>query len=183
MSIVGDKMKTWIIIGIIIIFIIFATIVFIKQYHRFQRIIIKLKKAEKSIFKSLDEKHDVLSNYYDYLKENTSFDEEIKDNTLINANIDINLYNQEICDLNNVINNYLDNNEKLLKKKEILNYNRELLNVNIALNGQKNYYNNNLIKYNHLLEKFPSNIVGKLLKYPKKDLIPKDIDESFKILE
>ena len=182
MIIVGDKMKIWIIIGIILVLIILITIIFIKQYHKFQKIMIKLKKAEKSIFKSLDEKHDVLNNYFDYLRENTSFNEE-KDDNIFMTDIDINLYNQKICDINNIINNYLDNNEKLLKKKEILNYNRELLNVNIALNGQKNYYNNNLIKYNTLLEKFPANIVGKILGYKKKDLIDKDIDETFKILE
>lgn len=179
---VGDDMNTIIIICLLVALIGSIIIVFIVNYNKFQWLIIKLNKGENSISNYLNQKHSILVRYVDILKESIEINSYIEEYKNIDTKLSINDLNQKVNDFNNLINGYLDNNEKLLKKEAIVNINKELKTINIALNGAKKYYNDNLIIYNHLCHKFPALLVAKLFKYKDKDFQDELENEEFKIL-
>lgn len=157
-------------------------IIFILNYNKFQLIIIKLNKGEKIISDYLNQKHSILTRYTDILKENIEIDNELEEYKLINTKLSINNLNKKVNDFNNLINKYMDNNEKLLKKEKIININKELNEINILLNGSKKYYNDNLTIYNSLCHKFPSIIIAKIFKYKDKEFQDEMITDELKIL-
>ncbi len=179
---VGDDMNTIIIICLLIALISVITIIFIINYNKFQWLIIKLNKGEKSISNYLNQKHAILVRYVDILKEDIQINDYLEEYRNINAKLSINSLNQKVNDFNNLINGYLDNNEKLMKKEAVININKELSSINIALNGAKKYYNDNLIIYNHLCHKFPALIIAKLFRYKDKEFQDELENEEFKIL-
>ena len=177
-------MNTLAILGIIIGIIGIILIVLITIYNKYQWVIIKLNKGETSINMALEKKYHILLRYVDFLKNNIQVNEEdFEEYKLVNTKLSLNKLNKKIEEMNNVINKYMDNNEKLLKNETIVNINKELLEVNTTINGCKKYYNDNLVNYNHLLNSFPSKIVGKIFKYKEKDFLDEEVKEELKILD
>lgn len=169
-----------IIIGIIGIILIISIII----YNKFQWYIIKLNKGETILSTALDKKYNILLRYIDYLKTNVKIkNEEFEEFKLLNTKIPINKLNKKINEMNNAINKVMDNNENLLKEETIININKELLEVNISINGSKKYYNDNLITYNQLVNSFPSKIIALLFRYKEKDFLDEEIKEELKILD
>ena len=179
---VGDDMNTIIIICLLIAIIGIIMIIFTLNYNKFQWIIIKLNKGEKIISNYLNQKHSILTRYTDILKENIDIDNDLEEYKLINTKLSINNLNKKVNDFNNLINKYMDNNEKLLKKENVININKELNEINILLNGSKKYYNDNLTIYNNLCHKFPSILVAKIFKYKDKEFQDEIVTEDLKIL-
>ena len=178
-------MEIVIIVGVLIAIIGIILIVLINQYNKFQWAIIKIDKGETNISNALVKKHSILTRYIEYLKNNkVEIDEEEFDKyKLLNLKMPIDRLNQKIDEMNNIVQKYMDNNEKLLKNETIVNINKELNDVNIIINGGKKYYNDNLVIYNHLCSAFPSNIVAKIYKYNEKEFLNDEIKEELKILE
>ena len=169
-----------IIIGIIGIILIISIII----YNKFQWYIIKLNKGETILSTALDKKYNILLRYIDYLKTNVKIkNEEFEEFKLLNTKIPINKLNKKINEMNNAINKVMDNNENLLKEETIININKDLLEVNISINGSKKYYNDNLITYNQLVNSFPSKIIALLFRYKEKDFLDEEIKEELKILD
>lgn len=159
-------------------------IILVKEYNKYQWLKIKLNKGETNIYNALEKKHAILLRYIDFLKNNiTVNEEEFEEYKLLNLKMPINKLNKKIESMNNTINKYMDDNEKLLKNETIINLNKEILDANIIINGSKKYYNDNLSKYNLLTKKFPSNIVGKLFKYHEKEFLDEIVDNQLKILD
>lgn len=178
------KVSTLAIIGVIIGIIGIILIITITSYNKYQWLLIKLDKGDTNITTALEKKYNILLRYVDFLKNNIELKEEAFDEyKLLNTKMPTHKLNKKIEDMNNIINKYMDNNEKLLKNKTIVNINKELLEVNITINGCKKYYNDNLIKYNHLCHAFPSNIIGKIFKYKEKDFLNEENKEQLKILD
>ena len=176
-------MEKIIIICILIAIIALLLIVMVNQYNKFQLLIIKLNKGESSIGNVLEEKYNILFRFSDLLKNNIKVEKEDFDEfNLLNTKSSIYKVDKKIREMNNVINKYLDNNEKLLKNNSIIKINRELQEININLNGCKKYYNDNLVNYNHLCNAFPSKIIAKIYKYKEKDFIDEDMKDELKIL-
>ena len=123
--------------------------------------------------------------YFDFLKEKKiDIKEEDYDKyKMLNLKQSINKLNTNIGEMNNLVNHYMDNNEKLLKNETIINLNKEIDEINITINGGKKYYNDNLIIYNNLVNSFPSNIIAKVKRYKEKEFLDDEIKEEFKILE
>ena len=158
-------------------------IILVNQYNKFQLLIIKLNKGEASIGNILEEKYNILFRFSELLKNNVKVNKEDFDEfNLLNTNTTIYKLDKKIKEMNNVINKYLDNNEKLLKNNSIIKINKELQEANINLNGCKKYFNDNLITYNHLCSAFPSKIIAKIYKYKEKDFIEEDMKDELKIL-
>lgn len=179
---VGDDMNIIIIICLLVAIIGIMLIIFISNYNRFQWIIVKLNKGETNIYNNLNQKQAILVRYADILKENIGENTDLDEYKLINTKLSINSLNKKINEFNNLINKYIDNNEKLLQKEKIININKELNEINILLNGSKKYYNDNLIIYNNLCHKFPSIFVAKVFKYKDKEFQDENEIEEFKIL-
>ena len=160
-------------------------IIFINQYNKFQWSNTLIQKGEVNIVNALTNKYNILLRYLDFLKNNKV---EIKDEDydkykMINLKQPINKLNKQIIEMNNVVNQYMDNNEKLLKNETIININKELNDANININGGKKYYNDNLIIYNNLCNAFPSNIIAKIKKYKQKEFLDNETKEELKILD
>lgn len=178
-------MNILVIVGIVVAFISIILIILINQYNKFQWIKIKIDKGETNITNALTKKYNILLRYLDILKNNKIDidDNEYEEYKLLNLKISINRLNSKVDTLNNIINKYMDNNEKLLQNESIININKELMEANINTNGGKKYYNDNLEVYNHLCHAFPSNIVAKLFKYKDKDFLDNELKEELKILD
>lgn len=178
-------MSTIAIVGILISILGIILIILINQYNKFQWVNILVNKGEVNINNALSKKYNILMRYLDFLKDNKVDikDEDYDKYKMINLKQSINKLNKNIDEMNNVINHYMDNNEKLLKNETIINLNKELNEINININGGKKYYNDNLISYNHLCNAFPSNLIAKLKRYKEKDFLDDEIKEELKILE
>ena len=177
-------MKIVIIILAIIILIAFLILIFIINYNKLKWINLKVNKGEINISGTLDKKYEILLKYFSILKEKISTKDADFNNVDFIDNLDISSFNSKLNELNNNINNYLDNNEKLLKEEKINLINKELNNINICLNGLKKYYNSNLVIYNKLCKSFPSNVIAKILKYQEKEFIEdSNMEEDLKILD
>ena len=172
-----------IIICLIIAITSLIAIFLINKYNNFQWIGIKLNKAENNISSYLEIKYDILLRKFEFIKDNVTVDEDdFAEYKFLNTKISINKLNQNVKDLNNLINRYIDNNEELYKKETIENIDNELKNVNISLNSAKRYYNNHLKEYNNLCKSFPSKIIAQIFKYKTKEFIDEDVPDTLKIL-
>ena len=177
-------MKILAIIGIIIGIVGIILIILITKYNKYQISLIKLRKGEVNIASNLENKYNILLRYIEFLKNNTTIKEEdFEEYKLLNIKMPIKKLDKKLNNLNNIINTYLDNNEKLLKNESIINIEKELLNANIKINSSKKYYNDNLVTYNRLCNTFPSNIVGKICHYNEKEFIEEENEETLKILD
>ena len=178
-------MNTLVIIGIIIATLGIIAIVLINQYNKFQWSITLIQKGEVSIKNALEKKYNILLRYLDFLKSNNVniTDDEYEEYKLLNTKQPIEKLNKKIASMDNLVSKYMDNNEKLLKNETIININKELLDVDININGGKKYYNDNLTIYNHLCNAFPSNILAKIKHYHEKEYLDTEIKEELKILE
>ena len=178
-------MNIFVVIGIIVAIIGIILIILINQYNKFQWSNILINKGEINIENALNKKYNILIRYLDFLKEKkVDIKEEDYDKyKMLNLKQSINKLSNNIDEMNNLINHYMDNNEKLLKNETIINLNKELSEVNININGGKKYYNDNLILYNHLCSAFPSNIIAKIKRYKEKEFLDDEIKEELKILE
>ena len=177
-------MEKIIIIAVLAIILIVTITILIVEYNKFQWQIIKVNKGEVNIIDSLEKKYHILLRYFDLLKKNAKVNEEdFEPYKLLNTKVSINNLNNKIEEMDDIINKYLDNNEKLLKKDVFDKINKELYDINVSINGCKKYYNDNLVNYNNLCNKFPSNIISKIFKYQEKEFIEEEVKESLKILD
>ena len=178
---VGDSMNSLVIILLIIALIAGLLLIFTVNYNKLKWINIKVEKGEMNISSLLEKKYEILLRYISLLKENITINENDFDNINITSN-DIILFNKDLNDIDNKVNNYLDNNEKILKKDNIKKINKELKSLNISLKGCIKYYNDNIDKNNQLCKSFPSSIISKIFKYKEKEYIENNIVEELKIL-
>ena len=178
-------MDLLVIIGIIVAIIGIVLIVLISQYNKFQWTITLIQKGESSIMNALEKKYNILLRYLDFLKSNKVDipDNEYDEFKLLNTKQPVEKLNKKIDKMNNLVNKYMDNNEKLLKNETIININKELLEVDININGGKKYYNDNLTIYNHLCNAFPSIIIAKIMRYKEKEFLDSETKEELKILD
>ena len=171
------------IIGLIIGIVGIILILLINKYNKYQVSLIKLHKGEINIVSNLENKYNILLRYVDILKNEIEInEEEFEEYKLLNVKMPMIKLDKKLNSLNNIIDKYLDSNEKLLKNESIVNIEKELLNANIKIDGCKKYYNDNLIIYNHLCHSFPSSIIGKICHYREKEFIEQENEEQLKIL-
>lgn len=178
-------MDKLVIIGIIVAIIGIVFIILINQYNKFQWSITLIQKGETSIMTALEKKYNILLRYLDFLRGNNVDipDNEYEEYKLLNTKQPVEKLNKKINKMHNLINKYMDNNEKLLKNETIININKELMDVDININGGKKYYNDNLTMYNHLCNSFPSIVIAKIKRYKEKEYLDEETKEELKILE
>ena len=177
-------MERYAIIGFIVAFVGLILIILITKYNKIIWFKTKLDKGETVFTSALEKKYHILLRYIDFLNNNAKIQEnDFEEYKLLNLKMPFNKLNTKIEEMNNAINKYMDSNEKLLKNETLIQINKELLTVNINVNGCKKYYNDNLLIYNHLINSFPSNIISKIFKFKEKDFLNEDIKNDFKILE
>ena len=154
------------------------------QYNKFKWIKIKISKGESSILNILENKHDILKRYIEFLKNKKLFkNDEIEIYETFNPKLSLKKNNNKLNEMNKLINTIMDNNEKLFKNETIIGLNKELNQLNIKLRGCKKYYNDNVILYNKLCKSFPSLLIAKLFHEKEKDYLDEETPNILKILD
>lgn len=171
------------VIGVILIFIISVLLVlFIINYNNYQIAIIKISEAEENIKLLLNKKMELIIRIRNLLEDKNK---QIKFDDFDKLSKKLNSFelNKELSKYNKMINEVTYYNKEIKLSEEDKNILDELNDINIELEGNERYYNDNVIIYNKLIKCFPSNIVGRLFKYKVKDFYSKEKEEIFEILK
>ena len=143
----------YIIVAIVAILIIVIALVMITNYNKFQYSSIKISEAENNIDILLEKKIDYISRFIPLIKENTKEDCKLleKVNLLKNKSYNNFELNKELYDYNKELREIIDTNEKILKIEAVNNLYQEYLDNEEDLEASKDYYNDNVTEYNKLV--------------------------------
>lgn len=156
----------------IILFIIIIgsllSIIYALMYNQFQNYIIKINIIEKDIDNTLRNKYDLLNKIIKIIENKTNEKIEtelphLKDEKLSNFELD-----RKLISITDMIIQLKDKYPELNNNKTFNNTYNELNETDEQLIAYKNYYNDNIIKFNKLIRMFPSNIVGKISRFDEK---------------
>ena len=171
-----------IMIGLGVIFLILFSLLLING-SKLKSLSIKIEEAENNVSDILKEKHDLLTSVDSIMKSKDKDDLfpgldkiNLDDISNIELNKELSKYDKviiELTDFNKEIV-YDDNEQEIFEK---------LIKTNINRLAIEKYYNDNVTKFNKLLDKFPSNIISKFRDYSKKDLFKNEKEEIFEILK
>lgn len=162
--------------------IIAIIITFYHNNYRF--IMIKVNEAENNINVLLDKRRQLLEDTKPIIKKELKLKEFLEDlDELKEKDLDS-------FELNNILKiNYdelfriIDENEKLLKSKKLVQIIEQINNNEEEIIGSIKFYNDNVVILNKLVKSFPSNLVGFLFRYRPKDFYKNEKREIYEILK
>lgn len=174
-----------IVIFVIIVLICVISIFYATVYNKFQDYIIRINEVESMIDNNLRNKYDLLNRAIPIIKSAIPKDREIFGEVvklrsrklgnfelyrvLVRASNEFGALKEEFTDI-----------EKSAEIKKIRNQINE---IDLKLDNEIDYYNENISIYNSLLKKFPSNVVASFCKYKeklffdRKDMSDEDYDD------
>ena len=171
-----------IMIGIGIVFLIIFTLLIING-NKLKSMNIKIEEAEKNASEILKEKLDLL-NSVDSIMKSKDKDDLFKGLDSLDyeklSNIEL---NKELSKYDKVIVELTDYNKEIVYDENEEQIFENLIKANIDRLAIEKYYNDNVTKYNNLLDKFPSNIISRFKDYSKKELFKNEKEEIFEILK
>lgn len=145
---------------------------------------IKVNEAENNINMLLDKKLQFLEETRPIIKKELKLEEFLEDLDDL-AERGLNSFA-----LNNILKiNYeklfkvLDENEKLLKSKELVKIIEQINNNEEEIIGSIRFYNDSVVVLNKLIKTFPSNFIGFLFRYNTKEFYKNEKREIFEILK
>lgn len=171
-----------ILIGIGVVFLIIFTLLLVNGY-KLKALSIKIEEAEKNASEILKDKYNLLTsidsimkskNKEDLFKDLESIDIEKLDNFELN---------KELSKFDKVVIELTDYNKEIIfddTEEEVF---ENIIKTNIDRLAIEKYYNDNVSKFNKLLNKFPSSIISKFRNYSKKELFSNKKEEIFEILK
>ena len=184
-------MHTTIII-ILTIILISAVLVmlYITLYNKIQFSKTRIDEAEKAILEELTIRYDLIMSCEEDVTKNTkkelSLFTDLKD--LKEKNISSYDFEEKIKASLDTLNLIMKDYPKLADKKNIKETLRKIEESDTRIEAAKSFYNKNNINLNRLLKKFPSNIIGKIMKvkikpnYKGKEVF-NEIDDAINIKE
>lgn len=177
-----------IILFIIIVLAILLAIYYMYLYNKINETIIRVDEAENRIDTNLRDKYDVLNRCVSLFKNKITLDQDafkdiikLRARKISNFDLDrilVNSYNEFLT--------IYENNPSLRESDEIYKASKQLEIINEELITLRNYYNANILNYNKMIKKFPTNIIAKIKKYKERPFYDlknmKDEDyEDFKL--
>lgn len=159
-------------LAIVIVFIIICLILiwFFWTYNNYQNLIIRINEVESRIDSTLRKRFDLLNKSINIIKANINEKGDVleiivklRSRKLSNFELDRYLY-----DAINEFNNYIEKHKEINSNETIIKINSDLNKTEHEINAFRKYYNDNITKYNQLIKKFPTNLVGNILKYNEK---------------
>ena len=176
-------MWIYVVLSIIILFVAIIFTVMIVTKNKFQVLVIKINEAEENIELLLKEKYSLLVNVCNVMKNknnDNSFEgiESLNIDELDHFELNENLskYDNSVIELSEFNKDIeFSDEEKLLFDK--------LADNNVNCLATMKYYNDNVTKFNSLIESFPSSIVAKFKKFKSKNLYKNEKEEIFEILK
>ena len=175
----------WIYISLAVLITLISIVIAICviYFNKFQIAIIKISEAEENISLLLEKKLELILRINKFIESKKKEcrlvgieSVEKEDFSNFEFNKELNKYNKKIIEITNY-NKEISFNKK---EQEVL---KELNQLNIHCLAAQKYYNDNVVKYNELMKCFPSNLVGKLLKYDIKEFYSNEKEEIFEILK
>ena len=176
------------IICIIIVIVAILALIISTNKQRSQILVIRMEEAIKNIEYFLEKKEENLEKAIPLIKESNKRKygkKEILENLIKNKNIKQNLYEKD-KNLSNDLKEFkllLEDDEKLLKNKEISEIYFESIEIENDLNASKKYFNKTVTKCDNEFKKFPKNILKNILKYKKEEKFTIKKEQTLEILK
>lgn len=177
-----------IVLFIIIIVIILISITYVILFNRINETIIRINEAEIRIDNNLRDKFDLINRCISLFKSKIDLDESaFKDIIKLRSRKISNFELDRV--LTKAYNEFLtiyENNKELREIDEIYKADKQLELIDEELVTLRNYYNANILNYNKMIKKFPTNLIAEIKKYKErpfydlKDLTDEDY-EDFKL--
>ena len=174
-----------IILYIVIVLGILLAIGYIYFYNKFNESIIRIDEAEVRIDSNLREKYDLLDRVTALTKKKVKVDNKdlnelmkLKARKISNFDMDrrlVKFYNEFL--------NIYEKNITLREDDDIYKINKQIELIDEELFTLRNYYNANILNYNKMIKKIPTNIIAKIKKYKErlfydlKDMKDEDYDD------
>ena len=152
---------------LIVIAVSILAIIYINSYNDLQYLKTKIEQAEAVIDDSLRKKYDLI------VKANTIVKKELKSKkeffkdlkTLKDLKISNFDFDRKLIEYQNTLNDLISDHEKLINNHDLSNIIYDIKSEDERLISSKDYYNKNTTESNHLIRKFPSLIIAKILHY------------------
>ena len=160
---------------LIVIFIIIALVCVISVfyatiYNKFQDYIIRINEVESMIDNNLRNKYDLLNRAIPIIKSSIPKDKEIFEEIIKLRSRKLGNFElyRVLVRTSNEFSALREQYSDIDKSSEIKKIRNQIDEIDLKLDNQIDYYNENISVYNILLKKFPSNIVASFSKYKEK---------------
>ena len=155
------------ILFIIIILAITVSIIYIHFYNKFNESIIRINEAESRIDTNLRDKYDLLNKSISIIKANIKLDEKKFNDILILKTKKISNFelDRTLTKAYNELLTVYENNKELRDSDELYKANKQIELIDEELVTLRNYYNANILNYNRMIKKIPTNIIARIKKY------------------
>mgnify|MGYP002624569076 CR=1 FL=1 len=170
-----------VILFIIVVLAISLGIIYIYLYNKFNESIIRINEAESRIDSNLRDKYDLLNKGINIVKANTKVDPKAFNDFMILKTKKISNFelDRTLTKVYNEFLNIYDNNKELRDSDELYKTNKQIILIDEELTTLRNYYNANILNYNLMIKKIPTNIIAKLKKYNERLLYDlKDMNDN-----
>ena len=159
-----------IILFIIIVLSISLSIIYIYLHNRFTESIIRINEAESRIDSNLRDKYDLLNKCVNIIKNNIKIDDKKFNDLLILKTKKISNFDLDRT-LKRSHDEFLtiyEKNKELKENDELYKANKQIELIDEELVTLRAYYNANILNYNRMIKKIPTNIIAKIKKYQER---------------
>ena len=159
-----------IIVFLITIIVCFISIFYANIYNKFQDYIIRINEVESMIDNNLRNKYDLLNRAIPIIKSSIPKDKEIFEEVIKLRSRKLGNFElfRVLVRASNEFASLKEEYPDMSKSDEIKKILNQTNDIDLKLDNQIDYYNDNISIYNALLKKFPSNIVASICKYNEK---------------
>ncbi len=164
-------MTNFLIILLILIVIVGNIFIYgVVIYNKYQQYIIRINEVESYIDNTIREKYDLLNKSIGIIKGNTEIKEEIFPEIIKLRSRKMSSFelNRKLIDSVNEFNKIDEEHPELRESDAYIEIYSSLQTAEENIETYKDYYDNNIIKYNSLVRKFPTNLIAKIYKYEEK---------------
>ena len=164
------------IIYIILTVLLVVILIILFKYNQMIKLLNKVKKTKANIEIYLNKRFELIPNLVECVKSYSKYEGETLEEIVSlrnNYNQSNSLNLKEAEKMNNELNKYLaivENYPDLKSNTQYSNLQNELSNIEDELQNARHIYNDEVTKYNTLIETVPSNIVASIFAFRKAEL-------------
>lgn len=159
-----------IVIVAIVVVVCIVSIFYATVYNKFQDYIIRINEVESMIDSNLRSKYDLFNRAIPIIKSNIPKDREIFGEVVKLRSRKLGNFElyRVLVRTSNELSGLKEEFPDIEKSTEIKKIMSQINDIDLKLDNEIEYYNENISIYNSLLKKFPSNIVATFCKYKEK---------------
>lgn len=159
-----------IVIFIIVVIICVVSIFYAITYNKFQDYIIRIYEVEGIIDNNLRNKYDLLNRAIPIIKSVVPKDKEVFEEIIKLRSRKLGNFElfRVLVRTSNEFRSLTEEFSDINKSTEIKKIRNQISEIDLKLDNEIDYYNENISIYNSLLKKFPSNVVAIFCKYKEK---------------